>query len=182
MVTKDNMADVKKQLEQTVKELPDFDKIKDNIDMTITNEGLRIEMTESATGTFFDRDSPKISGDGSQMLVALAQELGKLPNTIALEGHTDSKPYAAGAAYTNWELSANRVNAARRLMMQTGIRPDQVTQVRGFADQRLRKSDAPLDPANRRISLIVQYREKSPEELEKEVAEAEKRRGRRQGR
>ncbi len=172
IVTKDNMSDLKKQLEQTVRELPDFEKIKDNIDMTITNEGLRIELTESATGTFFDRGSPKISGDGSELIVALAQELGKLPNKLALEGHTDSKPYAAGATYTNWELSADRANAARRLMMQNGIRPDQVTQVRGFADQRLRKGDAPLDPANRRISVIVQYREKSPEELAK-AAESE---------
>jgi chemotaxis protein MotB len=174
VLTKDNMTDLKKQLEQTVRELPDFDKIKDNVDMTITNEGLRIELTESATGTFFDRGSPKISGTGSELLVALAQELGKLPNSLALEGHTDSKPYAAGATYTNWELSADRANAARRLMMQSGIRPDQVTQVRGFADQRLRKAEAPLDPANRRISLIVQYRENTREELEKVAAENEK--------
>ena len=65
----------------------------------------------------------------------LAEELGKLPNKLAFEGHTDSKPYAEGSAYGNWELSADRANAARRLMGQKGIRTDQVTQVRGFADQ-----------------------------------------------
>ena len=85
---------------------------------------------------------------------------------VALEGHTDSKQYPAGALYTNWELSSYRANAARRLMQENGIREDQVTQVRGFADQRLRKGDDPLDPSNRRISLIVQYLVKKPEPLE----------------
>jgi len=157
VVTKDNMDQIKDQLEKTIREVPDFDKLKNNIDMTVTNEGLRIELTESATGTFFDSGSTKISRDGNDLLGALAGELGKLPNTIAMEGHTDSKPYSAASTYTNWELSTDRANAARRLMIQRGIRPDQVSQVRGFADQRLRKKDAPLDPSNRRISLIVQY-------------------------
>jgi chemotaxis protein MotB len=174
VVTKENMADLKDQLEKTVKELPDFDKIKNNIDMTITNEGLRIELTESAAGTFFDSGSPKISKDGAEILGALAGELGKLPNKIALEGHTDAKPYPVGATFGNWELSSERANAARRLMVQHDLRTDQVTQVRGFADQRLRKPDAPLDPANRRISLIVQYQQKTKEELEAASAEGEK--------
>jgi chemotaxis protein MotB len=157
VITKDNMEELKEQLEKTVREVPSFDKLKNNIDMTVTNEGLRIELTESATGTFFDSGSTKISGDGADLLIALAAELGKLPNTLAMEGHTDSKQYPGASNYGNWELSSDRANAARRLMTQHGIRQDQVTQVRGFADQRLRKKDAPLDPSNRRISLIVQY-------------------------
>jgi chemotaxis protein MotB len=94
------------------------------------------------------------------MLVTLAHELGKLPNKLAFEGHTDSKQYSSSGNYGNWELSADRANAARRLVVQNDVRPDQVTEVRGFADQHLRKADHPLDPANRRISLIVQYQEK----------------------
>jgi chemotaxis protein MotB len=164
VITKDKMEDLKEQLEKTIREVPSFDKLKNNIDMTVTNEGLRIELTESAAGTFFDSGSAKISGDGSDLLTALAGELGKLPNTLAMEGHTDSKQYSGGKNYGNWELSSDRANAARRLMTQHGIRVDQVTQVRGFADQRLRKKDAPLDPSNRRISLIVQYLKKPPSE------------------
>ncbi len=98
------------------------------------------------------------------MVIKLAQELGKLPNTLAIEGHTDAKPYVQRSSYGNWELSADRANSARRLMQQNGVRPDQVTQVRGFADQRLRKPEAPLDPSNRRISLIVQYQSKKEED------------------
>jgi chemotaxis protein MotB len=169
VVTKDNMNEIKEQLEKTIREVPDFEKLKNNIDMTVTNEGLRIELTESASGVFFDSGSSKISTDGLELLGALAGELGKLPNTIAMEGHTDSKLYPAGSTYTNWELSTDRANAARRLMIQRGIRPDQVTQVRGFADQRLRKKNAPLDPSNRRISLIVQYLPKKPTESDAKI-------------
>jgi chemotaxis protein MotB len=160
VVSKDNMEQLKEQLQKAIREVPNFDKLKNHIDMTVTNEGLRIELSESATGTFFDSGSPKISGDGSELLTALAQDLGKLPNKLALEGHTDSKQYTDGGTYGNWELSTDRANAARRLMMQHGVGGNQVTQVRGFADQRLRKKDEPLDPSNRRISLIVQYIEK----------------------
>jgi len=90
----------------------------------------------------------------------LAQELGKLPNQISVEGHTDSKPYAGNKEYSNWELSTDRANAARRLMQHEGLRENQVSQVRGYADQLLRKPNDPLDPSNRRISVIVQYVEK----------------------
>jgi len=87
----------------------------------------------------------------------LAAELGKLPNTLSIEGHTDAKPFAASGSYSNWELSADRANAARRVMQESGLGPKQVTQVRGYADQRLRKPEEPEDPANRRISVIVHY-------------------------
>jgi chemotaxis protein MotB len=157
IVNKDNMEQLKEQLQKAIKEVPNFDKMKNHIDMTVTNEGLRIELTESEKGTFFDSGSAKMRLDGQELLTTLAQELGKLPNTLAMEGHTDSKPYAVGSNYGNWELSSDRANAARRVMQLNGIREDQVTQVRGFADQRLRKKEDPLDPANRRISLIVQY-------------------------
>jgi chemotaxis protein MotB len=156
------MEQLKEQLQKSIRELPKFDKLENHIDMTVTNEGLRIELTESALGTFFDSGSARMSADGSDLLKMQAQELGKLPNHIAMEGHTDSQQYPAGAPYGNWELSADRANAARRLMQQDGIRLEQVTQVRGFADQRLRKPETPLDPSNRRISLIVQYMDKKP--------------------
>jgi flagellar motor protein MotB len=150
-------TELKEQLRRAIKEVPNFDKMKNHIDITVTNEGLRIELTESEKGRFFDSGSAKISGDGAELLKTLAEELGKLPNTLAMEGHTNSKPSAAGKNYANWELSSDRANAARRLMQLDGIREDQVTQVRGFADQRLRKKEDSLDAANRRISLIVQY-------------------------
>jgi chemotaxis protein MotB len=156
-LTRDNMPKLKDQLEQKIREMNDFEKLKSHIQMTVTNEGLRIELMESASGTFFKSGSPQLNEDGRELLVTLAQELGKLPNKMSIEGHTDSKPYATSGAYSNWELSTDRANATRRLMEANGLALNQVTQVRGFADQRLRKPDNPLDPSNRRISLIVQY-------------------------
>jgi chemotaxis protein MotB len=162
VITKDNMKELMEQLQKEIKEIPKFNELQNHIDMTITNEGLRIELTETASGMFFQSGSDKLSEDGNELVKLLAHELGQLPNTIAIEGHTDSKPYPTGAAYTNWELSSDRANSTRRLMQLNGIRQDQISQVRGFADQRLRKPDAPLDPSNRRISLIVQYLPKKP--------------------
>ena len=164
ILTRDNMPKLKEQLQQAIRQMTDFEKLKSHIEMTVTAEGLRIELSESASGTFFDSGSAKLNADGAELLITLAQELGKLPNKLSIEGHTDSQPYAPSASYGNWELSSDRANAARRVMQANGIRPDQITQVRGFADQRLRKPDAPLDPANRRISVIVQYILKNDEE------------------
>jgi chemotaxis protein MotB len=157
LLTKDNMPKLKDQLEQKIHEMIDFEKLKNHIEMTVTSEGLRIELMESASGTLFDIGSPKLNHDGREVLVALAQELGKLPNKLSIEGHTDSKPYSTSGTYSNWELSSERANATRRLMQANGVGANQVSQVRGFADQRLRDSANPLDPSNRRISLIVQY-------------------------
>jgi chemotaxis protein MotB len=164
VLTRDNMPRLKEQLQKAIQQMTDFDKLKSHIEMTVTTEGLRIELSESASGTFFDTGSAKLKPDGTELLVTLAQELGTLPNKLSIEGHTDSQPYAPSAIYGNWELSSDRANAARRVMQGNGIRQDQVTQVRGFADQRLRKPEAPLDPANRRISVIVQYILKNVEE------------------
>jgi len=92
-----------------------------------------------------------MSADGSDLLKMLAQELGKLPNHIAMEGHTDSKKYPAGATYGNWELSGDRANAARRIMQVNGIREDQVTAgawVCGPAVKETGCATGSLEPAN----------------------------------
>ena len=141
-----------------------LEKLKKQIDMTVTAEGLRIELLESDNGTFFREAVAPIRPKCKELLQTLAQELGKLPNKISIEGHTDSKPFADGVAYGNWELSADRANAARHLMQEDGLAPNQISQVRGFADQRLRKTDAPFDSSNRRVSVIVQYLPQNAEE------------------
>ena len=157
VLTKDDMPKLKDTLEQKIRQMQDFDKLKSHVEITVTSEGLRIELTESAAGTFFDSGKSNLNAAGRELLITLAQELNKLPNKLSIEGHTDSKPYATSGNYSNWELSTDRANAARRLMQANGIASDQITQVRGFADMRLRKLDDPLDPSNRRISIIVQY-------------------------
>lgn len=161
VVNKDNMELLKQQLQQAMKKVPDFDKLKNHIDMTVTNEGLRIELTESAAGTFFNPGSAEFNVEGQDLLFTLAQELGKLPNKIYVEGHTDAHPYSQAKNYSNWELSVDRANDARRLLQSHGVRDDQVVEVRGFADMLPRNPKDAFDPSNRRISVIVKYQDQS---------------------
>ena len=156
---KDDMSHLKQELAKALKQMPDFEKLKDQVKMVVTGEGLRIELLETQKGMFFETGNAHPSDAGKELLDTLAAELGKLPNNIVIEGHTDSQPFSSGGTYSNWELSADRANSARRLMEQAGLRASQVKQVRGFADQMLRNPKDPTDPSNRRISVIVQYLE-----------------------
>ncbi len=170
----DDMESLKKKIEKAMlHEMKDFDRLKDFVNFTITEEGLRIEMVESESGMFFGSGSAEPSAAGAEMFEKLAQEVGALPNLVVIEGHTDAKPFNSKREYSNWELSSDRANAARRLMMDHGLRADQVAQVRGYADQHLRKPDAPLDPSNRRISILVKRAEWKPSsESEPKAADA----------
>lgn len=154
---KEDMQRLKEDLLRSIHHLDPLDKLKSQIEITITQEGLRIELMESAKGTFFELGSAKPTPALTDLLNVLSVQLGKLPNRISIEGHTDAKPYTGDRGYDNWDLSTERANEARRLMQSQGIQPSQVSQVRGFADQRLRLPDKPEDPSNRRVSLIVQY-------------------------
>jgi chemotaxis protein MotB len=171
-LTKENMAQLKVELQKSIQRINDLDKLKENIEMTVTAEGLRIELMESVGGTFFDSGSAALNQSGRELVTLLAVELGKVPNRVSVEGHTDAKPYTGKGSYSNWELSADRANAARRLMQQSGLRGDQVSQVRGFADQRLRNPKDPLDASNRRVSIIVQYISNNTDEAESPVEDA----------
>jgi chemotaxis protein MotB len=157
VLTKDNMEQLRDKLEQAMKQLPKFPEMKDQVQITITGEGLRVELLETPKGMFFESGSAHPSENGKEILLSLAKEMGKLPNNILIEGHTDSKPFSNGGSYTNWELSADRANSARRIMEDNGLREDQVKQIRGFADQQLRKQDDPQHASNRRVSVIVHY-------------------------
>lgn len=154
---KEDMSGLKEKLKSVIKVIPHFEQMKGNVEITITEEGLRIELIENSQGMFFESGKPQPTAFGKELLMALAKELGKIPNKILIEGHTDATPYQASADYTNWELSTDRANAARRLMESSGLTPHQVAQVRGYADQELRNKKNAEDPSNRRVSLIVRY-------------------------
>jgi len=156
-VSKENMEKVKAELEKAIRQMNNFDKLKNHIELTVTAEGLRIELLESQKGTFFESGDTEPNSNGRELLMTIAEELGKISNEISIEGHTDSEPYSGRANYSNWELSTDRANASRRLMQLHGLRSDQVAQVRGFADQDPRNTKDPSDPSNRRITLIVKY-------------------------
>lgn len=151
----DQMQKLKEKLEAEIKAKKELEKLSKQIEITITAEGLRIELIEDKNGTFYESGSAHLSASGQALLDLLAGELKTLPNSLLIEGHTDATQYSTDANYSNWELSADRANSARRLLQQGGVRSDQVTQVRGYADQFLRVKGNPYDPSNRRISILV---------------------------
>ena len=146
---------LKEKLEAEIRARKELEKLSKQIEITITPEGLRIELLETKNGTFYESGSARLSASGQELLALLASELKTLPNDLLIEGHTDAAPYSQDTGYSNWELSADRANAARRLLQAGGVRQDQVTQVRGYADQMLRVKSNPYDPSNRRISILV---------------------------
>ncbi len=128
----------------------------DQISMDFTDEGLRIQIQDKAAQVLFDSGSATLKSYTLSILKEIAKELGKLPNRVVIGGHTDAAQYA-NKAYTNWELSAERANAARRVMESAagGLRPGQVRRVTGYADTISLEGKDAKDPQNRRISIVV---------------------------
>jgi chemotaxis protein MotB len=151
------MTQLRQTLMQSILHVNNLSRLKNQIEMTITPEGLRIELMEDPNGTFFKRGSIEPTPVLVQLLKLLAAQIGSLPNRISIEGHTDAAPYAGNDIYSNWELSADRANVARRLMQANGLHANQVSQMRGFAAERLRDPAHPFAACNRRISLIIQW-------------------------
>jgi chemotaxis protein MotB len=159
-IDKASVSGVQQRIEDALRSLPNFQKIKKNVLVSVTGEGLRIDLMESEQGTFFVSGSPAPTPAGHRLLTALAAELGKMPNQLVIEGHTDARPYRAQfAQWDNWDLSTTRANAARRLLEDSGIRPGQIVELRGFSDRRLLNQADPNDPRNRRISVVVRFQE-----------------------
>ena len=168
-LAKADLGQLKDKLEDAMKRMPELEKLKDQVDMTVTAEGLRIEMMETENGTFFESGNAHPTSTGREMLEMLAVETGKLKYSLMIEGHTDARPFAARGNYSNWELSADRANEARKIMQATGLRDNQIAEIRGYADQRLRKPADPTNPTNRRISVIVKSNVREASELAQSV-------------
>jgi chemotaxis protein MotB len=162
-VERSSLEEAKKRITEVIAQLPELSRLKDQVALEITEDGLRIELLDKENSHFFDLGSANLKPETQELLKLIAQEVGKLPNHITVEGHTDSRPYGT-KSYTNWELSADRANAAQRLMEDDGIRPGQVTSVKGCADRQLRNPADPLDFQNRRVTILVGYQDKTGQE------------------
>jgi chemotaxis protein MotB len=154
-----NVNQLRQKLQQAMQDLPGFQKFAGYVQFTATGEGLRIELLEKEGGLFFESGSPRPTANGEQLFELLAQQLGVLPNAVAIEGHTDARPfrYQNLDAYGNWELSFDRANMARRIMVAAGLRAEQVSEIRGYADRRIYIPSDPADSRNRRVSVIIKY-------------------------
>ena len=155
-----NLHQIQTRIEEALRKMPDFALIRKNVVFSVTGEGLRIDLLETEQGMFFITGNPLPTPAGDRLLNVLAVELQRMPNELVIEGHTDATPFrnsTASSRYANWELAADRANAARRLLHTYGVRPDQIVEMRGFADRRLLYPDSPNDPRNRRVSLVVKF-------------------------
>ena len=127
------------------------------VEVVITEEGLRIELMEAGSGDpFFDRASAQLKPALRSVLTMVGGVLARIPGDVVVEGHTDALPFGR-QGYSNWELSVDRANAARRELEAGGLASERVTEVRGYADRKLKVTDRPLDSHNRRISVLLPF-------------------------
>lgn len=134
---------------------PQFLAYKDRIKIELTEQGLRIQIVDKAERVTFSSSSARLTPDARAVLAEVARGICELPNPISIGGHTDRHLFAPGSPYTNWELSADRANAARRELESNCVAPAQIRRVVGHADTELLLPDEPFSPANRRISITV---------------------------
>jgi len=148
------MESTAKAIEQAFSSDQLLQAFKDQISMDFTDEGLRIQVQDKAAQVLFDSGSAQLKPYTLAILKEIATELGKLPNRVVIGGHTDSFAYNAGGR-TNWELSAERANSARRVLEASGLQKGQVQRVTGYSDTMPLEGKEPKDPQNRRISIVV---------------------------
>lgn len=154
---------LQKMGEEIINELsssPEFQGLLDQIKVDIVDEGLRIEILESSSDVFFEIGSSTLNSKALSILEKIGAQLATLKNRIIVEGHTDSRPFQGDVmGYTNFELSADRANTARRSLTMGGLKQEQIEKITGYADRHLRNASNPYDVLNRRISIIVKYSE-----------------------
>ncbi len=137
-----------------------LDSLGAEVQVVVTESGLRIELGEGTRGdVFFPLGSAEMRPAMQQVLTIIASEVVPLPNSVIFEGHTDAAQYAGSSTerYSNWELAADRANAARRALQRSGLLPVRVKEVRGLADRQLKLPGKPYDPRNRRVTILIPF-------------------------
>lgn len=152
---RDRLMTMVDRLKAELEKTPALEGVRDKVEIRLTDEGLQIQLLEDSVGVFFDTGSPAPSERGRAILELLGHELSSIPNAVMIAGHTDSRPFRARDGYSNWELSADRANAARRILASAGLPEAQIVQIRGFADRDLHDPRDPFAASNRRITITV---------------------------
>jgi chemotaxis protein MotB len=146
---------VAENLQKQFSTRPEFSKYKEQVKIDVTDEGLRIQLIDKADRVSFDTGSAELTAEARSVLTEIAVSICNLPNKINIGGHTDSRVFPSENGYTNWELSADRANAARRVLEAGCVKPEQIRRIVGFADTEPMVPGDLYAPANRRISITV---------------------------
>ncbi|WP_434456961.1 flagellar motor protein MotB [Stutzerimonas urumqiensis] len=158
------------ELQNKIEQDPELRHFKDQILFEITQDGLRIQIVDAENRPMFALGSARLQPYFEDILLAMADTISAVPNKISISGHTDAKPFAGSGGFGNWELSAERANAARRALVAGGYPDEQVARVVGYASSALFDREDPLNPINRRIDIIV-LNKKAQREIEGDTAE-----------
>jgi chemotaxis protein MotB len=149
---KELKANIEKAIETDIK----LKKFKNQILLDLTSEGLRVQIVDEKNRPMFQSGSAELEPYTKDILREIGKMLNEMPNKISLSGHTDAQPYVTSDRhYSNWELSADRANASRREMIGAGLTEGKVVRVVGLSSAVLFDKVNPLNPINRRISIIV---------------------------
>jgi chemotaxis protein MotB len=114
-------------------------------------------MLDKEDQSFVEVGSVDIRSDMTEVIQVITENVRSLSNKIAIEGHTDARPYGPNNPYSNWELSSGRANAARRVMEASGLDPSRLEALHGYGSSRLRYPDQPYDPRNRRVAIVLRH-------------------------
>ena len=150
---------LEQQIMQEVVGSPELESYSDNLRFDRTQNGLEIQIVDKNGESMFATGSARIQDRTRELLRIIADAVVELPNEMTISGHTDSVPYTRSATYSNWELSADRANATRRVLLANGVSPERITRISGLADTAPLNPEMPDAPENRRISVTVQYPE-----------------------
>ncbi|MCC7305459.1 MAG: flagellar motor protein MotB [Alphaproteobacteria bacterium] len=163
--------EAKKQIQQALEQSPELKELAKNLLVDMTPEGLRIQIVDSEGKPMFASGSAQMYDYTKKLVGTVAEVIKKLPNETSIRGHTDSVPYGPGATYTNWELSTDRANSARRELLADGLPAPRINNVVGKADSDHLVPDKPNDARNRRISIILLKEELTNPDFDSKAAE-----------
>ena len=149
------MQQLFQQLQERIEQNDTLQEFKDQLLIDITDEGLRVQIVDRSGRPMFDSGRDELKYYSQDILFELANTLGSVNNKLSITGHTDATPFRGRPGYTNWELSSDRANTARRALVAGGVRPEQIARVVGLSDSVLFDKANPTAPVNRRISIIV---------------------------
>lgn len=153
--SRESLERAARELRKSLESLASFQALGRFVALDVSGEGLRIDLVEQEGSSFFERGGRELSREGGEIVRAIGQELAALGAGVVVEGHSDAVPFRGEAGYSNWELSADRANSARRALEAGGLPAGRIEAVHGYADQRLRIPGSPADPRNRRVAILV---------------------------
>jgi chemotaxis protein MotB len=150
------LEDEKRMIEATLSRRPELELLRDEVIVQVTEAGLSIQVVDKGRDLLFDTSSARLKPALVTLLKQLGRQLARLPNRIQIGGHTDSRPFPAEIAMTNWDLAFARANNARRVLEASGLWPGQIHRVIGYADSEPLVPDDPLAVENRRLSILAE--------------------------